>query len=132
MLKLVLDTNTIISGFLWEGNEAELIRRIERKEALFFTNKEILDEVRDVISRPKFQDIIFNANLTAEQIILKIVSLSHIVISPKLGIKIIKEDPADNKFLQCAVQAKADYIISGDKHLLNLKEFRGKIGRAHV
>lgn len=101
MLKLVLDTNTIISGFFWEGNEAELIRRIEKKESLFFTNREILDEVRDVISRQKFRDAMFNANLTAEQIISKIISLSHIVIGQKLGSELpypnIVEDMASHK-----------------------------------
>jgi putative PIN family toxin of toxin-antitoxin system len=125
MLKLVLDANTLISGFFWEGNEAELIRKIERKDVLFFTNREILAEIREVIARSKFEKVMFNANLTADQIISKIISLSHIVVGPKLGIKVVKEDRSDNKFLECAVQAKVDYIVSGDKHLLNLREFQG-------
>ncbi|MBI2176167.1 putative toxin-antitoxin system toxin component, PIN family [Candidatus Woesearchaeota archaeon] len=53
-----------------------------------------------------------------------IVSLSHLVIAPKLNIKVCR-DEKDNKFLECAENAKADYIISGDDDLLSLKEHKG-------
>ena len=53
----------------------------------------------------------------------KIVSLSHLVIAPKLNIKVCR-DEKDNKFLECAIASKSDYIISYDKHLLKLKEFK--------
>lgn len=64
------------------------------------------------------------ADITSDQIIQKIVFLAHLVIGPKLNIKICR-DPKDNKILECAAHAKADYIISGDKDLLILKDFRG-------
>jgi len=63
------------------------------------------------------------ANLTAEEIIQKIISVSHIVIGPKRDIKICR-DPKDNMFLECAENAKADYIVSGDNDLLLLKQYK--------
>ena len=122
LLKLVLDTNTIVSAFFWEGNEAELLRKIEQGKAELYVTSEILNEVEEVIKRPKFNEIMKKANLTPDQIMQKIVSLSHLVIAPKLNIKVCR-DEKDNKFLECAESAKADYLISGDEDLLVLKEY---------
>lgn len=63
------------------------------------------------------------ANLTPDQIMQKIVSLSHSVIAPKLNIKVCR-DEKDNQFLECAENAKADYIVSGDGDLLSLKKYK--------
>ena len=65
-----------------------------------------------------------NAGLTPDQIMQKIVSLSHLVIAPKITVKVCR-DEKDNKFLECAKSAKADYLISGDEDLLSLKEYNG-------
>ncbi|MEK6943011.1 MAG: putative toxin-antitoxin system toxin component, PIN family [Nanoarchaeota archaeon] len=123
-LKLVLDTNTIVSAFFWEGNEAELFRKIEQGRARAYISNEILKEVEEVIKRPKFDKVMKNAGLTQDQIIQKIVSIFHFVISPKLDIKVCR-DEKDNKFLECAESAKVDYLISGDEDLLSLKEYKG-------
>ena len=122
MIKLVLDTNTLISGFFWEGNEAELIRKIENNKAQLFISNEIIDEVESVIKRPKFRLVLEKTSQTPEQIISKIISLSHFVTGQKVK-DTIKDDPSDEKFISCAVNAKADYIISGDNHLLNIKNY---------
>ncbi|MFA4819893.1 MAG: putative toxin-antitoxin system toxin component, PIN family [Candidatus Aenigmatarchaeota archaeon] len=123
MIKLVLDTNVFVSGFLWEGNEAELIRKIERKDAMNFISPEILSEIKDVIGRDKFKNLLAKHNLIADEIIEKIVSLSHIVIGRKLEENVVKADPKDDKFIECAMNSSADYIVTGDKHLLELKEY---------
>ena len=124
LLKLVLDTNTLVSAFFWEGNEAELLRKIEQGKAKLYITSEILKEVEEVIKRPKFNEVMRKANLTPDQIVQKIVSLSNLIIAPKLNIKVCR-DEKDNKFLECAESAKADYLISGDKDLLSLKEYKG-------
>ncbi len=123
-LKLVLDTNTFVSAFFWEGNEAELFRKIEQREAKLYITSEILKEVEEVIKRPKFDQVMKNAGLTPDQIMQKIVSLSHLVIAPKLNIEVCR-DEKDDKFLECAESAKADYLVSGDEDLLSLKEYKG-------
>ena len=123
-LKLVLDTNILVSAFFWEGNEAGLLRKIEQGKAKLYITNEILKEVEEVIKRPKFDKVRKNAGLTPDQIMQKIVSLSHLVIAPKLNIKVCR-DEKDNKFLECAESAKADYLVSGDDDLLVLKEHNG-------
>ena len=123
LLKLVLDTNTIVSAFFWEGNEAELFRRIEQGKANLYITIEILKEVEEVIKRPKFNEVMKKTGLTPDQIMQKITSLSHLVISLKLDIKVCR-DEKDNKFLECAESAKADYLVSGDEDLLSLKEYK--------
>ena len=124
LLKLVLDTNTIVSAFFWEGNEAELLRKIEQGKAKLYITIEILKEVEDVIKRPKFNEVMRKANLTPDQIMQKIVSLSHLVIAPKITVKVCR-DEKDNKFLECADSANTDYLVSGDDDLLSLKEYKG-------
>ncbi len=122
-LKLVLDTNTIVSAFFWEGNEAELLRKIEQGNAKLYITSEILNEVEEVIKRPKFNEVMRKANLTPDQIMQKIVSLSHLVIAPKITVKVCR-DEKDDKFLECAESAKVDYLISGDEDLLSLKKYK--------
>ena len=124
LLKLVLDTNIIVSAFFWEGNEAELFRKIEQGKAKLYITIEILKEVEEVIKRPKFNEVMRKANLTPDQIMQKIVSLSHLVIAPKITVKVCR-DEKDNKFLECAESAKVDYLVSGDEDLLSLKEYKG-------
>src|SRR3989338_1526228 len=124
MHKLVLDTNTYISGFLWEGNEAELIRKIESGKASSFISKDILEELDEVLRRGKFAAILKAANTTADEVLSKIVSLSAIIIGPKLEENVVKGDKNDDKFIECAFNAKADIIVSGDEHLLKLKEYK--------
>ena len=113
--------NIIVSAFFWEGNEAELFRKIEQGKAELYLTMEILKEIEEVIKRPKFNEVMKKAGLTSDQIMQKIVSLSHVVIALKLNIKVCR-DEKDNKFLECAESAKADYIVSGDEDLLSLKK----------
>jgi uncharacterized protein len=123
LLKLVLDTNTIVSAFFWEGNEAELFREIEQGKAKLYITSEILNEVEDVIKRSKFDGVMKKANLTPDQIMQKIVSLSHLVVAPKITVKVCR-DEKDNKFLECAESAKTDYMVSGDDDLLSLEKYK--------
>lgn len=124
MRRIVLDTNSYISGFLWEGNEAELIRKIESGKASSFINREILEEIDEVLRRDKFVEILKIANTSADEVLSKIASLSIVVIGPKLEENVVKEDKKDDKFIECALNAKADIIVSGDDHLLKLKQYK--------
>ena len=84
-------------------------------------SNEIIDEFIEVIFRPKFNFIQDDVKLT---IIRAIISISDIV-DPKIKLNIIKDDEKDNKFIECAITGNAKFIISGDSHLLKLKEFKG-------
>lgn len=122
MLKLVLDANILVSAFFWKGNECELFKLIEEGKAELYISREMLEEVEDVLNRDKFKGIIIKTNQTSNQIVQKIISISHLVIGSKLNINVCR-DADDNMVLECAVHAKADFIVSGDEDLLSLKEY---------
>ena len=121
-LKIVLDTSTLVSAFFWKGNEAELLRKIEHGKARLYLTRQILKEFEEVIQRPKFSKVVLLSGLNSSQIMQKLLSMSYLVIALKLNIDVCR-DKKDNKFLECAVRAKADYIVSGDEDLLSLKEY---------
>ena len=122
MLKVVADTNTIISGLLWKGNESKLLQEAEEENIRLFISKEILEEIEQVINYDQLQKYIAESELTKEQLLEKVNSLCHIVFGEKLNIDICR-DKRDNKIIECAVHAKADFIVSGDKDILSLKEY---------
>ena len=116
--KIVVDTNVAISALGWGGHPDELIRKVAKGELLLYISPEIIDEIIEVMNYPKF-----NFTVQRKQALLSILKDKSIMVEPKRKIQIIEEDPSDNMFLECAVSAKVDYIVSGDKHLLSLKEF---------
>jgi len=118
-MKIVLDANVFISSFFWGGNPKIVLERVIANLDELFITKEILDEIETVISRPKF-------HVGQEQIkfIMKSIDeISNIVITKNHKVK-ISRDNTDNKYLECAVNAGAEYIISGDIHLLEIKEYK--------
>lgn len=120
LLKIVCDTNTLVSGFLWRGNEFRLLTAITERKALLFLSPPLLQEFARVITYPKLKPFVANANALVE----KLKSLA-IVIKPIKPVNAVKEDPSDNRVLECALAAYADFIVSGDKHLLKLKKYEG-------
>ena len=91
-----------------------------KEEIIFVLSEEILAEFIEVLDRPKFNSI--NQNEKTE--FIKNISELGELVNPQQKFNIILEDPKDNKILEAAVEDKADYIVTGDEHLLKLKEFR--------
>jgi len=120
LLKVVIDTNIFISGVLVEGGNPSIIIKSwkrTRKYQLFVT-EEIIQEVLRVMQRLNVSpDIITDWN--------KVIRKNAISVAPTKKIEAVKEDPSDNKFLECAIESRADYIVTGDKHLKRLNEFEG-------
>jgi len=110
-MRLILDTNVFISGIFWEGNFcSQLIDKWKNKEVKLVSSLEIVGELIETLKIEEWKNLILN---------------NSIITQPSTKIDIIKEDPEDNKFLEAAVDGKADLIVSQDKHLLNLKEYQG-------
>ncbi len=122
-IRLVLDTNTIISGLLWRGYEFTLLESIEQGKAQFFLSKEIIQEIDEVLRCQRLEKFIKQAGLSVEELLQKIVSLTHIIAGQTEKITICR-DPDDNKIIECAIIAKALYIITGDKDLLVLGQYK--------
>ena len=120
MLKITLDTNILISATIVKGNEYNLLRLVKLGKIKMILSLSILKEFKEVISREKFG----YSKRVIDDLLRQILNISEIVI-PKKQINFIKEDPDDNRILECASAGNVDYIISGDKHLLKLKEYEG-------
>lgn len=118
MLKVIIDTNVFISGIPTKsGNPSKILKiwKRERRYQLFIT-EEIIREILKVMNRLDFPlEIIKDWD--------RILRKNAILVIPTRKIKVIKEDPSDNKFLECAIESGADYIISGDKRLKDLGQF---------
>jgi putative PIN family toxin of toxin-antitoxin system len=117
-MKIVLDANVFISSFFWGGNPRIVLKRVIAGIDELFITKEILDEIYGVARRPKFhadEDEINYFINSIEEIANKIV--------PKTQAKNGSRDKADNKYIECGITAHVDYIISGDIHLPELKEY---------
>ena len=122
-MKLTLDTNVLISATFWFGVSDKIIKKIESEEAELILSEDIIKEFSKVLEYEEIQEKIKNKNLEMKYTINKIISISKIVI-PKEKFNIVREDSDDNKILECAYEGKVDYIITYNKHLLKLKEFK--------
>lgn len=120
MIKAVFDTNIFVSSFLLEqGNPHKLAEMALDRKIIVFTSLEILEELEKVLERDFEEPVeLINRQIS---IILEYAT----VIRPSLRLNAVKDDPDDNKILECAVTCNADYVVTGDKHLLDLKNFTG-------
>lgn len=119
MLKVVFDTNVYISAFISPDSKAEKAYLAAVKEKIdLYTSVSILTETARKL-REKFlwdDDKITSA--------LKHISKVATVVKPKMKIHLLKDEP-DNRVLECAKEANANLIVTGDRHLLDLKEYEG-------
>ncbi|MBC8389424.1 MAG: putative toxin-antitoxin system toxin component, PIN family [Actinobacteria bacterium] len=119
-MKVVIDTNIFISSFFnKKGNPRKIINLWKEEKIQLCISSEILEEYLGVLSRfglagePELKELL---DLFKRQV--------NILYKPiTIKIALVKNDPDDNKFIECAVTNKADYIISGDNHLLSLREY---------
>lgn len=120
-MKVVLDTNVLVSSTLIErGKPFKILKKVETGEIELFLSPEIIQEFEDVLLRDKIPF----AEENVKEFIEKIISISTVVVSEK-NFQVIDEDPEDDKILEIAFETGVDYIISGDSHLLDLKNFKG-------
>jgi len=122
MFKVVLDTNIYVSALLKRGGKPDQILRLIEKYQLF-CSEEILEETHRVLHYPRIKRKYKLKEREIEEHLLYIRSIATIISSlPKVNV--IKEDPKDNVILACAQAARADFIVSGDKHLRKLGSYQ--------
>lgn len=118
MIKVLPDTNIIISSVFWRGNPYEVVRRGILGEYQLIISVEILDEVVDKL-RNKFHF----PEESMQELIDILMTYCHVIdVTSKFD---VVRDKKDNKVVECAFDGKADYIVTGDPDLLELKEFKG-------
>jgi len=118
-MKVVFDTNVFVSAFIVPGGKGEeaLLLALRRKVDLF-TSVPILTETTRIL-RTKFDQP--ERDILAA---LKQISRASTILRPARTVSVL-EDLPDNRILECAVSAQADLVVTGDHHLLSLKEFEG-------
>jgi len=122
-LKVVADSNVLISALLWTGTPHEIIKLAESKKIQLFSSLPIIEEISEVLIRPKFIERMGELKTTPEELIESLLSIVE-VVHPTVFINEIKTDSDDNRILECGVAAGADFIVSGDPHLLKIKSYR--------
>lgn len=122
-MEITVDTNVLISSTFWEGASFKIIKKVEDKKVNLILSKGIIKEFFSVLKYKEIQEKIKDKNLEMKMTVDKLVSMSFI-LEPKEKIDIVKDDTDDNKFIECAIESNVDYIVSQDKHLLKLKEFK--------
>ena len=128
MIRIVIDTNILVSAILTpEGNPAKILKFALQGKLNLIISPAILEEIRQVLRYPKLVKLMKKNMITLEEVYTFLDKMSKIaVITPgKLDIKAIPDDPSDDMVLSCAVEGEADFIISGDHHLTDLRIFQG-------
>ena len=124
-MKVVADTNTLISGFLWDGTPAQLLDAGLDSRFTIFSSKALLDEFEATLSAPKFLSRLNAKGLTASGLLTKFRNSCHEVTPSMLDLPSNLRDADDLAVLACAIAVPVDLIVSGDKDLLVLGQFRG-------
>lgn len=119
-MRVVLDTNVLVSALIFTGISSELVPLWQRSAITVLLSRGILEEYLRVLSYPKFQLSEAQIKALIEEELLPYVE----VVNPRRRLRVVERDPSDDKFLECAVTGKAQVIISGDKDLLSLGRYR--------
>lgn len=122
--RLVLDTNVVVSAFLWQGIPGRLIELAGEKEVQLFTSRALLDELTVTLAKKKLAKYVAATGLTTEQMLSNYRRLVTVVTARPLEQQ-VSRDIDDDAVLACALAAKAALIVSGDDDLLDLKAFKG-------
>lgn len=119
-MRVVLDTNVIFSGLNFPGNERMVLDLARRARFELYLSLFILGEVAEVLERK------FNWSDDRSSMALEALHRTAVLIEPRRHLDVIKPEHADNRMLECALEASADYLVTGDRrHLLPLKKYRG-------
>ena len=124
MLKVVLDANIFVSAVLKPHSDlAKIFEWVREGKIKLILSNDILSEIRAVLLYPKIRERHQRSPKEIEEFLQKAITVS--MITPgKMKVRTIEDDPADTKYLAAAAEAKADFIISGNRHLKDLKMFQ--------
>ena len=116
--RVVLDSNVIVSGLGWSGPPARILDAALEGRLVLVTSPPLLAELRRVLGYPKLARVIDGA-----QQLVDLVEASSVAVLPTRVLAVVS-DESDNRVLEAAVEGAADYIVSGDDHLLGLGTFQ--------
>lgn len=122
MIRAVIDTNLLVSYALTKGPTlSRLVIHWEKGAFVYLTSSPIIKELKEVLKRPYLRE-----KMAANpQLLIDIAEADTEQVTGKLVLEGVCRDPKDDIFIACAVEGEADYIVTGNKDLLDLDEYRG-------
>jgi putative PIN family toxin of toxin-antitoxin system len=126
VLRVVLDTNVFVSSLLsTEGTPAQLLNAWREGRYMLVTSPAIIAEVVEVLESPRISKKYLVRHQDVENLV-DLLKTDAVLVPGEAGVKgSVPRDPRDEMFLACAIDANADCIVSGDRHLLDLQTYRG-------
>ena len=122
-MKLVTDTNIVVSGLLWLGNPGRLLEAAATGKVTLYTSPVLVAELSTTLAYQKLAQRIQRSGLTHRELLQRYLNVA-ILVQPLAVPRVVPNDPDDDQVLACAVAAQADVIVSGDRHLLDLKTYQ--------
>jgi len=120
-MKVVLDTNVLVSALIKAGKPRKLLYKLVKDKQVVLS-KAVIEEFLETIEDPKIAKYTSELDVT---VFLNVLGKAAKIVPVKSRFKAVKEDPDDDIIVRTAYDGKVDFIVSGDKHLLVLKEFKG-------
>ena len=108
---------------IWGGSPARIIKAAEEGKVCIIVSEDIVNEINRTLAYPRLKRVYENAGITEQKLICVVLKLSRLA-DVKTKIHAVLEDTADDMFLECAVDSKADFVISGDEHLLKIGSYK--------
>jgi len=118
--RVVLDTNVLVSALLFRGELSKIVGLWQKGKIIPLISKETFSELRTVLGYPRFSLTQEERDSIIENEILPYFEIVEVVKE----VKGVCRDPEDDKFISCALSASADWIVSGDKDLFDLKQYK--------
>ena len=122
-MRLVVDTNVVVSALLWDGPPRILLRAGYKGPIQFFSSTALLSELTEVLSREKFAAKIRASLLSVDELVDLYVGVISVVVP--LAVPRIAPDPDDDVLIGTALAAHADFVVTGDKGVLSISEYQG-------
>jgi putative PIN family toxin of toxin-antitoxin system len=124
-VKAVVDNNLLVSGLLWDGLPSRLLEAARDGRVQLAISLSLYEELEDVVHRRKLAERIARRAETPAHVLATVMAMAEVVAPDPLPMPPALRDPDDLAVLECAMAAKAEAVITGDKDLLVLEEYEG-------
>ena len=123
-MRLVADTNVVVSGLLWLGNSGRVLEAAAYGQVTLYTSPALIAELTRILATPKLLPRVERSGLALDELLARYLNVA-IVVQPQTVPLVVPTDPDDDHVIACALAANAELIVSGDSDLLALKEYQG-------
>jgi putative PIN family toxin of toxin-antitoxin system len=125
MMRVVLDATVFVSAVLkGHSNPGRLVDLVRQGVVRLLVSPDILTELKTTLLTPRLRELHRKSHKWVVEFLRELTDLAELTPGETV-VKVVEKDPSDNIYLACGVEGQADYIVSGDKHLLNVGELQG-------